>query len=71
MSDSNITGVVKFFNSAKGFGFIVRDDKKPDVFVHHSAINVNGFRSLSEGQKVRFDTQESDRGPRAMNVTPI
>jgi len=61
------TGKVKWFNDAKGFGFIAREDG-PDVFVHHSAIMAEGFRSLSEGQEVAFDIVEGPKGLQAANV---
>jgi CspA family cold shock protein len=61
------TGKVKWFNDAKGYGFIARDDG-PDVFVHHSAIVAEGFRSLSEGQEVAFDIVEGPKGLQAANV---
>jgi cold shock protein len=61
------TGKVKWFNDAKGFGFIAREDG-PDVFVHHSAIIAEGFRSLSEGQEVAFDIVEGPKGLQAANV---
>ncbi|MDJ0666949.1 MAG: cold shock domain-containing protein [Desulfobacterales bacterium] len=64
------TGTVKWFNDQKGFGFIEQEDG-PDVFVHHSAINATGFRSLKEGEKVSFDIQEGPKGPAAANVTVI
>jgi len=66
-----ITGTVKWFNDAKGFGFIVRDDGGKDVFVHHTAINAQGFKSLKEGQKVEFEVVEGKKGPAAANVTVI
>jgi len=64
------TGKVKWFNDQKGFGFIQRDDGGKDVFVHHTAINAGGFRSLAEGQVVQFDIIEDAKGPKAQNVVP-
>jgi cold shock protein len=61
-------GTVKWFNEAKGFGFIQQQDG-PDLFVHHSGINAQGFKSLSEGDKVTFDVQQGPKGPSAVNVT--
>ena len=61
------TGKVKWFNDAKGFGFIVRDNG-PDLFVHHTAIVAEGFRSLAEGQEVEFDVTEGPKGLHATNV---
>ena len=61
-------GTVKWFNDAKGFGFIAQEGGK-DVFVHHSAIKVEGFRSLTEGQRVEFDVVAGTKGPAAENVT--
>ena len=61
-------GTVKWFNAEKGFGFIEREDGD-DVFVHFSAINGDGYKSLEEGQAVTFDVEEGQRGPQATNVT--
>lgn len=61
------SGTVKWFSDAKGFGFITQDDGT-DVFVHHTAIQTDGFRTLSEGQSVEFDTQEGPKGISAVNV---
>jgi cold shock protein len=65
-----IEGTVKWFNDSKGFGFLSQEGG-PDVFVHHSEIRADGFRSLAEGDKVRFEIVQSPKGPRAANVTRI
>ena len=62
------TGTVKWFNDAKGFGFITQDDSGTDLFVHHSAIQGSGFKSLPEGAKVSFEAQQGPKGPAAANV---
>jgi len=63
-------GTVKWFNDSKGFGFLTREGG-PDVFVHHSEIRSEGFRSLTEGDQVEFEVVDSPKGPRAANVTRI
>ncbi|MFW6198279.1 MAG: cold-shock protein [Acidobacteriota bacterium] len=65
------TGKVKWFNDAKGFGFIEQDDGGPDVFVHQTAIQAQGHRTLNEDQKVEFDIEEGPKGPKAANVRGI
>ena len=65
------TGTVKWFNDDKGFGFITPDDQGADLFVHHSGINTDGFRTLSEGARVSYDSEAGPKGPKAVNVTAI
>ena len=65
------TGVVKWFNSSKGYGFITNDANGEDVFVHFSAIQVDGFKTLEEGQEVEYEVTEGAKGPQAVNVTPL
>ena len=62
------TGTVKWFSDEKGYGFITPDDGSKDVFVHQTAIMGEGFRTLSEGAKVTYETEDSDKGPKAANV---
>ena len=65
------TGTVKWFSDAKGFGFITPDETGKDLFVHHSAIRGDGFRSLAEGAKVSYDTENGSKGPAAANVETL
>ncbi len=65
------TGTVKWFNDAKGFGFISQDGGGDDVFCHHSAIMTDGFRTLAEGQKVQFEVTKGPKGLAAANVRPV
>lgn len=68
---SKVKGNVKWFNEAKGFGFITPEDGSKDVFVHFTAIKPEGFKTLAEGQKVEFDITEGEKGPSAINVVAI
>ncbi len=63
-------GTVKWFNDSKGFGFIASENG-PDVFVHHTAIQGDGFKTLAEGDRVSFDTEQGDKGPKAVNVVKL
>jgi len=65
------TGTVKWFNDSKGYGFITRDDTGTDVFVHYTAIQEGGFRSLTEGQKVEFEIVDGSKGPQAAEVSKL
>ncbi|UCC84398.1 MAG: cold-shock protein [Gemmatimonadota bacterium] len=65
------TGTVKWFNDSKGFGFITPEDGQKDCFVHHTAIQADGFKSLSEGERVEFDVVQGDKGPAAQNVVKL
>ena len=64
------TGIVKWFNDKKGYGFIEQEDG-PDVFVHHTGINAAGFKILKEGERVQFDIEQGKKGPSAVNVTVV
>jgi CspA family cold shock protein len=65
------TGTVKWFSSEKGFGFITPDEGGTDMFVHHSEIQMSGYASLDEGQKVSYEVGQGQKGPCATNVTPM
>lgn len=67
---SQVTGTVKWFNESKGFGFIAQDGG-PDVFAHYSAISGSGFKTLAEGQKVKFTLGQGKKGPQAENIVPL
>jgi CspA family cold shock protein len=69
-SSQRVVGTVKWFNDAKGYGFLAQDGGK-DVFVHHSAIVAEGFRSLTEGDKVEFSIEQGPKGPSAVNVRRV
>lgn len=64
-------GIVKWFNAEKGFGFIAQEDGGDDVFVHYSAIQTQGYKTLDENQKVEFDVTQGPKGPQAENVRPL
>lgn len=64
-------GTVKWFNDQKGYGFITPEDGSPDVFVHHTSIAMQGFKTLAENQQVEFEVTQSEKGPKASNVTPV
>jgi cold shock protein len=65
------TGTVKWFSDEKGFGFITPDEGSKDLFVHHSSIEADGYRSLTEGAKVEYESEQGDKGPKAVNVRPV
>jgi len=64
-------GTVRWFNAKKGYGFLTRADNNEDVFVHFSALNMDGFKSLKEGDRVQFDLQQTPKGVQAANVVPM
>lgn len=66
-----VEGTVKWFDDNRGYGFIAPDDGGEDVFVHYSAVEMAGFATLDEGQRVTFEMEKSDKGPRASNVVPL
>ncbi len=68
--ENRVTGTVKWFNASKGYGFIAHDGGK-DVFVHYSAIQMDGYRTLNEGDKVEFTIEDGAKGPQAVNVTKV
>ena len=65
------TGTVKWFNNAKGYGFIVPEEGGEDLFAHFSAVNMDGYKTLSAGDQVQFEVTVSDKGPQAMDIVPI
>ena len=68
---SKVTGTVKWFNADKGYGFLTQDNGGKDVFVHHTAITGDGYKTLDEGQKVSFDIEQGQKGPAAVNVSAM
>ncbi len=66
-----LTGTVKWFSDEKGFGFLTPDEGSRDLFVHHTAINGDGYKSLAEGSRVSYEEEPSDKGPKAVNVSKI
>ena len=71
MSQERIQGTVKWFNATKGFGFISPDDESKDIFVHHSAIQMEGYKELEENDRVEFEVEQGQKGPSALRVTKI
>ena len=65
------TGTVKWFSDDKGFGFITPDEGEPDLFVHHTRISADGYRSLAEGARVSYEEEQGDKGPKAVNVQKV
>jgi len=65
------TGTVKWFSDEKGFGFITPDEGSKDLFVHHTSIEADGYRSLAEGARVEYESEQGDKGPKAVNVRAI
>ena len=70
LSSMAVEGTIKWFNEKKGYGFVQQDDG-PDIFVHYSSIMGDGFKTLAEGERVQFDIEEGDKGPKAVNVVRI
>ena len=64
-------GIIKWFSNAKGFGFILPNDGEGEIFVHYSAINIQGYKTLKAGQLVRYETERGDKGLHATNITPV